>query len=382
MAINLISGRDILFKIAEDSDAIKSAFVTAAGSTTSVTCASVTSPANTYQYAIGRILGKGDCVISSHTSAGVFTVATLDSSPAAGDVFQWAWWTGNRVGDSLSAMNESIRYSWPFWYRERKTNTTITGTVAKNGTTTVTGTSTLFLSELNIGDYITIPGTADETRLISAIASNTSLTVSSTFANTASGQTCTIASNVTLAAGTYLYDLPPACDALLAIGIQPTGKPVEWLDWGDESSMYWSVEGQRGGYKLRFHQHFSREGAIPDVYTTSNLILWYATREPELTTLTTDSCQLPVDYFVVGAAVMAIRNLQTASRVDLVTSNVAVPQLQDQARLVLQSLGVGKRPPNRVINPNAGIPDEQMALVRTIQGDTSTRNKRVPMQQK
>lgn len=65
----------------------------------------------------------------------------------------------------------------------------LTGTVAKNGTATLTGTSTLFLSELAPGMVIRVPGTANEDRIVLAIASDTSLTVTVAFTNTASGQT-------------------------------------------------------------------------------------------------------------------------------------------------------------------------------------------------
>lgn len=67
---------------------------------------------------------------------------------------------------------------------------TLTGTVAKTATSaTLTGTSTLFLTELSVGMVISVPGTAVERRTISAIASDTSLTVSVALDNTASGQT-------------------------------------------------------------------------------------------------------------------------------------------------------------------------------------------------
>lgn len=71
------------------------------------------------------------------------------------------------------------------------TSTALTGTLAKNGTTTVTGTGTAFESELWPGASILIPGgvTGDEIRIVAAIASDTSLTVTDAFASTASGQT-------------------------------------------------------------------------------------------------------------------------------------------------------------------------------------------------
>lgn len=66
----------------------------------------------------------------------------------------------------------------------------LTGTVAKTASsTTLAGTSTAFTTELSVGQVISVPGTANEVRVVTAIASNTSLTVNSAFANSASGQT-------------------------------------------------------------------------------------------------------------------------------------------------------------------------------------------------
>jgi hypothetical protein len=53
---------------------------------------------------------------------------------------------------------------------------TLTGSIDPTASTTVTGVSTLFLSEVSVGDEILVSA---ETRTVSAIVSNTSLTVSS-----------------------------------------------------------------------------------------------------------------------------------------------------------------------------------------------------------
>lgn len=68
----------------------------------------------------------------------------------------------------------------------------LTGTVAKAAaSSTLTGTGTAFTTELSIGQVISVPGTAVEKRVVIGIASATSLTVDSAYANTASGQTAT-----------------------------------------------------------------------------------------------------------------------------------------------------------------------------------------------
>lgn len=66
-----------------------------------------------------------------------------------------------------------------------------TGTVTKtDGSTTVTGSGTFFQNELTVGMVIKIPGgLGDEYRTITAIASQTSLTVDTAFGSTAATQT-------------------------------------------------------------------------------------------------------------------------------------------------------------------------------------------------
>lgn len=59
------------------------------------------------------------------------------------------------------------------------------GTVATNGTTTLTGTGTSFLTNYSVGDPILVFG--ETVRTIATIASDTSLTVSVAFSTTASG---------------------------------------------------------------------------------------------------------------------------------------------------------------------------------------------------
>lgn len=66
----------------------------------------------------------------------------------------------------------------------------LTGTVTKTaGTTTLTGSGTAFTTELSVGQVISVPGTAAEKRVVVSIASATSLTVNTAYANSASGQT-------------------------------------------------------------------------------------------------------------------------------------------------------------------------------------------------
>ena len=64
----------------------------------------------------------------------------------------------------------------------KSTTFTLTGSINPTASTTVTGSGTKFLTELSVGDEIVV---SSETRIVSAIASNTSLTVSVATTNTA-----------------------------------------------------------------------------------------------------------------------------------------------------------------------------------------------------
>jgi len=55
---------------------------------------------------------------------------------------------------------------------------TLTGSINPTASTTVTGSGTKFLTELSVGDEIVV---SSETRIVTAIASDTSLTINTTF---------------------------------------------------------------------------------------------------------------------------------------------------------------------------------------------------------
>jgi hypothetical protein len=76
-------------------------------------------------------------------------------------------------------------------YINSQISKTLTGTVSKDGTDTVTGSGTAFLTEVRAGDRILIPGTADELLWVESVESNTSLTLVDAAVNTASAQTAT-----------------------------------------------------------------------------------------------------------------------------------------------------------------------------------------------
>jgi len=124
---------------------------------------------------------------------------TDDDAPSFGDEEADYWIsTLNRKKDELF-QDSRLRFASAFY----ETAPNETGTVATSGTTTLTGTSTKF-TDYRVGDQITVSG--ETVRTIDTITSDTSLTVTVAFSNTASGKTFTHTS--VIATGVLSYSLP------------------------------------------------------------------------------------------------------------------------------------------------------------------------------
>ena len=94
------------------------------------------------------------------------------------------------------------------------------GTVATAGTTTLTGTDTYF-TDYNVGDQITVAG--ETVRTIDTIVSDTSLTVTVAFANTASAKTFTRTTIIASAVQAYSLNrklIAPASEVLVTTSTQ------------------------------------------------------------------------------------------------------------------------------------------------------------------
>lgn len=98
---------------------------------------------------------------------------------------EYTYWLSliNRKKDELY---QDTSRQWSFTYKATAPNEP--GTVATSATTTLTGTGTYF-TDYNVGDQITVDG--ETVRTIATITSNTSLTVTVAFSNTASSKTFT-----------------------------------------------------------------------------------------------------------------------------------------------------------------------------------------------
>tara|TARA_R110002167_G_scaffold239121_2_gene444264 strand:+ start:606 stop:1133 length:528 start_codon:yes stop_codon:yes gene_type:complete len=92
------------------------------------------------------------------------------------------------VGSTLVLEKEDVNFNngvgqfGLFIKLTKGTTFTLTGSINPTASTTVTGSGTKFLTELSVGDEIVV---SSETRIVSAIASDTSLTVSVATTNTA-----------------------------------------------------------------------------------------------------------------------------------------------------------------------------------------------------
>src|SRR3990167_10230807 len=109
---------------------------------------------------------------------------TDEDSPTHGDE-EAVYWLNilNRKKDELF---ENTTHNWSNTFKETAPNEP--GTVATVATTALTGTSTFF-TDYAVGDKITVSG--ETVRTIATITSDTALTVSVAFSNTASSKTFT-----------------------------------------------------------------------------------------------------------------------------------------------------------------------------------------------
>jgi hypothetical protein len=114
------------------------------------------------------------------------------------------------------------------------------GTVATNGTTTLTGTSTIFTRSFVVGDTISVAGETD--RIIATIVSNTELTVTVAFSTTASGTAYTH----------YHWDISYSFDFIAVVGNKGEGETVQatlsyWrirvVNSGSATTTYFRVSG-------------------------------------------------------------------------------------------------------------------------------------------
>jgi hypothetical protein len=109
---------------------------------------------------------------------------TDDDAPTHGDD-EAVYWL-DTLNSKKDELYQDVTKQWRITYKKTAPNEP--GTVATAGTTTLTGTSTNFL-DYNEGDKITVSG--ETVRTIQAITSDTVLTVTVAFSNTASAKTFT-----------------------------------------------------------------------------------------------------------------------------------------------------------------------------------------------
>jgi hypothetical protein len=121
---------------------------------------------------------------------------TDESAPASSSA-EWTYWLSiaNRKKDELHA---DVGKQWSCIYKATQPNEP--GTVATTGTTALTGTNTYF-QDYRVGDKITVDG--ETVRTIATITSDTALTVTVAFSNTASSKTFTRTTIIATSVLTY-----------------------------------------------------------------------------------------------------------------------------------------------------------------------------------
>ena len=116
----------------------------------------------------------------------------------------------------------------------------LTGTADPTGITTLVGSGTLFLTELVVGDRITING---ETRTVSAIATNTSLTVSTAFSDTAPASITKLPALLSVRDSSDNIDFIIQDDGNIGIG---TYKTIYPLTVSKSAASNWSTQIKNG----------------------------------------------------------------------------------------------------------------------------------------
>ena len=122
-----------------------------------------------------------------------------DDAPSFGDDEANYWLSV--LNDKKDELFQDTKNKWSSSFKTTYPNEP--GTVATTGTTTLTGTSTFF-EDYRVGDKILVSG--ETVRTIATIASDTSLTVTVAFSNTASSKTFT--HTTILASGVQSYSFP------------------------------------------------------------------------------------------------------------------------------------------------------------------------------
>ncbi len=273
----------IILRLAPDMGELLGVRITTVTDSAHYTVALPTSTlANTYQWAWLKSFRSGVARVNSHdASGGLVLSAGLTPLPTAGETFGMAFWNANKDANVLAAINAFIDASYPHWYRE-------------------------VLIDQNS------PWMSDGTIFIPLV----------------------------LSADTDTYVLPSDLVMLSRIGIQSDAT----RPWNFESPPMdlWRVSLNEGVKYIKFYNNGRMY--IPRTYAGEQLCLHYQAREPLLTSLSTASCQIPLDAFTGAAEYFKRRNLWREGRTDLITDNVALPQLQNAAAAAWARIGAIKQP--------------------------------------
>ena len=272
-----------------------------------------------------------------------------DDVPATGTPDHTLWL--NTTNRKIAEWARDIKNTWESNFSLDKPNEP--GTVATTGTTTLTGTSTYF-TDYKSGDTIVVGG--ETVRTIDTIASDTSLTVTAAFSNTASDLTFTHASIVATAVQSYSVhrNLLNPSDSVV---VTPTsgndvefviGKPAERARFLHEVYMY-----GRNPQTLTFYDTIASTDNI--VGGTLKVPGYYVPAD-----LSADTDVIPVDdpYWLVYAVAseLAFNDLTYESKAnDLNTkaNNLYQQMVNANRRGTNNNPRIARTNVNRIIGPSA-----------------------------
>ncbi len=251
------TSQEVLLRLADEVGETHTSYLdSAVGNTYRAAGVSMGAEVN-FQYAYAYVEGKGVRTITSYLEADEQFVTSSAFSPAAiaGELVTVAWWDPHKRAMAQRAINQAIRASYPWFFRE-------------------------YIIDLNNNDAVydgplySMVLYADGTHVLQDLDGST-----------------------------FEYALPTDCAFLSRIGVQSDAScAVQWF----APMNIWRVVGGEGAFKVRFNDKvdFVRANAgLP-------LCLHYEAREPVFSAFTgVETTQLPLDYFSVAAEIYQRRML-------------------------------------------------------------------------
>lgn len=120
MAETTVTGKQILFRVAQELDEVRYAYIETVTSQTVLRCPGLRANNEFFKHGLVQVLGNGIRGVSGFDpSTETLTLSSaMPSTVAAGDVVEVIGWDAQKVGRMRQAINAAIDASYPYFYRE------------------------------------------------------------------------------------------------------------------------------------------------------------------------------------------------------------------------------------------------------------------------